>query len=114
MTHDEIIAFLDHRLQASQAHDVASLVADYADDCVVESPVLGTITGRAAVQAAFDRMFAAVPDWDIQMDSRIVMAKATSRRTIGDRVRSGAQLPLDNQALPYSAWAAGPRTPQGR
>jgi hypothetical protein len=73
MTHDEIIAFLDHRLQASQAHDVASLVADYADDCVVESPVLGTITGRAAVQAAFDRMFAAVPDWDIQMDSRIVM-----------------------------------------
>jgi hypothetical protein len=73
MTHDEITAFFENRLQAYRARDVAALVAGYAEDCVLESPGSGTTTGRAGVQRSFERLFAAISDWEIQVDDRIVM-----------------------------------------
>src|SRR5262245_39866630 len=73
MTHDEVIAFLESRQRAYAVRDLAALVAGYADDCVVESPVSGTTTGRAAVQRTFEALFAKIRDWDLKPDGVIVM-----------------------------------------
>ena len=50
MTHDEIVAFFDRHQAAYDNLDAATLSADYAGDCVVESPMAGTHRGRAAVE----------------------------------------------------------------
>jgi predicted ester cyclase len=39
-----------------------TLVADYAEDCVVESPAWGRLEGREPVQKAFKEFFATFPD----------------------------------------------------
>ena len=73
MTHDEIIAFLERRTQAYRARDLAAIVASYAEDCVVESPVSGTIVGRAANQRVFERLFALIPDLEMEQEGVIIM-----------------------------------------
>lgn len=73
MTHDEIIAFFEKRHQAYLARDVAALVAGYAEDCVLESPVSGTTTGRVAVQRNLEGIFARIPDVEFQQEDVIVM-----------------------------------------
>ena len=42
--------------------DAVSLAADYAEDCVVESPAWGKLKGRDAVEKVFRAFFAAFPD----------------------------------------------------
>lgn len=73
MTHDEIIAFLKHRREAYEARDLNALAATYAEDCVVESPVRGTLTGRAEVQRHFERIFKLIPDLSLETENVIVM-----------------------------------------
>lgn len=73
MTHDEIIAFLDSRRRAYEVRDLNTLVAGYAEDCVLESPVTGTTTGRAAVQRNFERIFRLVPDLKVQEEGVVIM-----------------------------------------
>ena len=48
MTHDEMTAFFAGRTKKFTDGDIAGLVADYAEDCVLESPTAGTVVGRAA------------------------------------------------------------------
>jgi hypothetical protein len=42
MTHAEVVAFFDRRQIAFDNLDAATLAADYADDCIVDSPTGGT------------------------------------------------------------------------
>src|SRR5262245_57669667 len=50
MSPEEIRAFFARRDEALARHDAAALAAGYAEDCVVESPIAGTVKGRAAVE----------------------------------------------------------------
>jgi steroid delta-isomerase-like uncharacterized protein len=60
------------REQAFHARDAEALAADYADECVVESPMAGTLEGRLAVEAAYRDLFNAFPDLDFRHDEMIV------------------------------------------
>ena len=62
LTRDEIVALFERRQAAYDDLDAAALAADYAEDCVVDSPTGGTHTGRAAVERVLDTVFDAFLD----------------------------------------------------
>jgi hypothetical protein len=52
MTRDEITTFLTRRQPSWERRDVDALARDHADDCVLDSPMAGTVTGRPATTAS--------------------------------------------------------------
>jgi ketosteroid isomerase-like protein len=62
MTSEEIRAMFARRERAWALHDSASLTADFAEDCVLESPTAGTVFGRCEVEKVYQHYFAAFPD----------------------------------------------------
>ena len=72
MTREEIVAFFDRHQEAYDNLDAATLSADYADDCVVESPMAGTHRGRAAVERVYRRVFDAFLDHKIRTENLVI------------------------------------------
>jgi steroid delta-isomerase-like uncharacterized protein len=72
LTRDEIVAFFERRQDAYDNLDAATLAADYADDCVVDSPTGGTHTGRAAAEKVLRTVFAAFLDLKVRTHQLIV------------------------------------------
>ena len=62
MTAEAISALFDRRKVALAANDSMAIAADYTDDCVLESPIWGTLIGRAAVEKSYRKLFAAFRD----------------------------------------------------
>ena len=57
MTTKQIKAFFARREEDMARLDAAALAANYAEDCVVESPIAGLVTGRDAVERVFRGLF---------------------------------------------------------
>jgi steroid delta-isomerase-like uncharacterized protein len=74
MTRDDITAVVARRQKAIDNHDAASFAAEYAEDCVVESPMAGTLQGRAAVEESTRNWFSAFPDAKVHIESVMVDA----------------------------------------
>jgi steroid delta-isomerase-like uncharacterized protein len=73
MTRDEILGLLARRANAWRQLDIEALVADYADDAVVDSPLAGGIThGREQIIQVFRTYFAAFPNMQMQEDEVLV------------------------------------------
>ena len=72
MMREEIDAFFARRQEAIDNLDAAALAAEYAEDCVVESPTAGTLRGRAAVEVVFRAWFDAFPDVKFRTESLVV------------------------------------------
>ena len=72
LTRDEVTAFFERRQEAFDNLDADALLRDYAEDCVVESPVAGTLRGTAAVDRARRVWFEAFPDVKFRNDRLIV------------------------------------------
>jgi steroid delta-isomerase-like uncharacterized protein len=63
MTRDEILAVIARRAAAWRRLDVDTLVADYAPNAVVESPLAGGAThGLEQIKQVFQTYFTAFPD----------------------------------------------------
>jgi steroid delta-isomerase-like uncharacterized protein len=62
MTREEIAMLFARRRDARARGDAAALAADYAEDCVVESPWAGTVKGRAAIEQVSRQWYTAFPD----------------------------------------------------
>src|SRR5262245_23916428 len=61
-TADAMRALLRRRAEAANRSDAAGFVADYSVDCVLVSPLFGTLIGRAAIKDSMQRFFTAFPD----------------------------------------------------
>jgi steroid delta-isomerase-like uncharacterized protein len=73
MTREEITAMFDRRGDAVARRDVAALRADYATDCVVNSPMAGgTVAGPAAVEQLYRAWFAAFPDVAVRREALLI------------------------------------------
>ena len=72
MTRDEIVALFDRRQEACDNLNVGALAADYADDCIIESPTAGTHQGRAAAKVALQAWFDAFMDMKVRSDSLVI------------------------------------------
>lgn len=79
MTAEEITALFNRQREAYVLHDSVALAADYAEDCVVESPTFGTLFGRAAAEKAFRHLFTAFPDLSFQFGDLFVTGDQVAR-----------------------------------
>jgi hypothetical protein len=75
MTPDEMTAFFARRRQAREAGDIPAMVADYAEDCVLETQGFGTLVGRAAVEQYLRRRADIMPDLQGHEEDLIVMGE---------------------------------------
>ena len=72
MTREEIVAFLARRQAAFDNLDAAALAADYAPDCVVDSPMGGAHHGPVAVQQVLQAGFNAFLDLKVRIEGQVI------------------------------------------
>ena len=73
MTRSEIESFFARRRQAWERLDAAALAADYADNCVVESPLAGgTAAGRENIERLYATYFKAFTDLKVEQDDLLI------------------------------------------
>jgi steroid delta-isomerase-like uncharacterized protein len=72
MTRDEVRAFYQRRLAAWNSGDAARLAADYAESCVISSPMFSRVEGRDGIERSFRSLFNAFPDWKMSFDEPLV------------------------------------------
>jgi steroid delta-isomerase-like uncharacterized protein len=71
MTRDQIVAMFERRRAAFDRQDAAALAADYAVDCVVESPTAGSQQGKDAARRVLQTVFDAL-DVTLHQESVII------------------------------------------
>ena len=62
MTGEQTRAFFERHITAWNGHDATALAGHYTDDAVIETPLLGTIHGRTAIEASYRSVFDTWPD----------------------------------------------------
>src|SRR5687767_15867481 len=73
MTRDQILAVLNRRTEAWRRLDVGALVADYAPNAVIESPLAGgTTQGLEQIKQVFQTYFVAFPDLGMEVGDVLV------------------------------------------
>ena len=72
MTRNETQRFFDRRIDAWNEHDVSALGLTHTDDCVLESPLAGKVTGRAAIENVYRAFMTSFPDLTIENPDLIV------------------------------------------
>jgi steroid delta-isomerase-like uncharacterized protein len=72
LTREEVTALFDRRQEAFDNMDADALAADYADDCLVDSPASGTLRGAVAVDRARRVFFEAFPDLKVRTDHLVI------------------------------------------
>jgi len=75
MTRDQITIMFERRRLALERQDTATLLKDYADDCVVESPAAGVHTGKKAIEEAIRGMFVAL---DVKVHQQALLIDGNS------------------------------------
>ena len=72
MNREQIRLMLERRRNAWNQHDAAALTADYTEDCVLVSPYIGRITGRASMEEVFESFFTAFQDLRYEEETLVV------------------------------------------
>ena len=106
MTRAEIIAFFERRQRAYDNFDAAALAADYADDCIVDSPTGGTHTGRASVQSVLEAVFEAFLDMRTRTDSLVIDGDHVAQVMSVEGSNMGGFLGLSASGKPFRLAAA--------
>jgi ketosteroid isomerase-like protein len=97
MTRDETQRFFDRRVAAWYRRDVDALMRAHTDDCVLESPLAGKVTGRPAIENVYRAFTTSFPDVTIENPELVVD---------GDRVVQTVTFSGTNRA---DSWAWRPR-----
>jgi steroid delta-isomerase-like uncharacterized protein len=101
MTRAEIVAFFDRRQIAHDNLDAATLAADYADDCIVDSPIGGTHSGRAAVQTVLQAVFEAFLDMKTRTESLVIDGNQVAQALSVEGTNIGGFLGLSPSGKPF-------------
>jgi uncharacterized protein (TIGR02246 family) len=72
MTREEIVDLLERRNAAFSDHDPDRMAKLYAETCVVESPLGGTVQGRAAIAQVSRVLFEAFSDMTLAVDDLVI------------------------------------------
>ena len=72
MTRQEIEAFFARRQEYYDDLDAAALASLYADDAVIDSPILGIHTGPAAAEQAYGTVFGAFLDRKMKTERLLI------------------------------------------
>ena len=102
MTRAEVVAFFDRRQRAYDNLDAAALAADYADDCIVDSPTGGTHTSRTAVKKVLQDVFDAFLDMKTRTDSLVIDGNLVVQVLSIEGTNFGGLLGLPASGKPFS------------
>ncbi len=69
---EQLVALFGRREAAYANLDVGTLMTDYADDAVVESPLGGAQQGRKAIEVVLQGLFEAFPDVKVQTTQLVI------------------------------------------
>jgi steroid delta-isomerase-like uncharacterized protein len=72
MTRAQIEAMFERRLKAFEDLNALALAGDYAEDCVVESPLGGVQHGREAAHTVIRAFFDAFVDLKTRLDCQLI------------------------------------------
>ncbi len=72
MTRDEIVELFARREAAYARHDIEALTACLSETCVVESPLGGTVQGRAAIAQVYRAFFEGFGDATVSVDDLVI------------------------------------------
>ena len=72
LTPEEIRTWFKRRQAYWSARDAAALASDHSEECVVESPIGGTIQGRSAIEALYGSVFQAFSDMEFRTEDLII------------------------------------------
>jgi steroid delta-isomerase-like uncharacterized protein len=79
VTREDIVALFDRRQAAYDNFDADTLVQDYTDDCIIDSPTGGTHSGRAAAKRVLEAVFEAFLDMKISTEPPIIDGNRVSQ-----------------------------------
>jgi len=72
MTREDLITLFASRQVHWRSHNPEGLTASHSEDCVVTSPIFGTIKGGQRVTASYRDLFKVFPDWSYEGESPII------------------------------------------
>ena len=72
MTREEVTRFFARRQEAWARLDAPALGRDHSEDCVLESPTAGTVTGREQIEEIYQAWFKAFPDLELHQDDLLI------------------------------------------
>jgi len=72
VTRTEIATLFARRQEASNRHDLVTLMEGYAADCLLVSPMAGTVKGPAAVEQVYRAWYTAFPDASTRHEALLI------------------------------------------
>jgi steroid delta-isomerase-like uncharacterized protein len=72
MTRAETKQFFDRRVDAWRRGDAEALTSAHTEDCALESPIAGAVTGRAAIENVYRGFLSSFPDLSVERPDLIV------------------------------------------
>jgi steroid delta-isomerase-like uncharacterized protein len=101
MTRDEAVALLARREDAFRRSDATGLAATYTEDAVMLSPMFGTVTGRAAIEASHRRLFQVFKDMVIKTDPVIIEGDRAAQSWVGQATHSSEMFGVPPSGRPF-------------
>ena len=72
MTRDEVVQFLAARRQHWRDRDPVALASDHSDEGTVQSPIFGSVRGRAAIEASYRELYKVFSDWMTEEEESVI------------------------------------------
>ena len=72
MTRHETEQLFAGRIDAWRRHDVDALVQVHSENSVLESPIAGTVTGRAAIEGVYRGFLTSFPDLTVENPELVI------------------------------------------
>ena len=82
MTRDQVEAMFAKMREAFARLDAAALASFHAENCVVDSPAGGVITGRVGVEGVYRGWFTAFPDFKILTEQLVIEGDSVAQVTM--------------------------------
>jgi len=102
MTHAEIEAMFERRQIAYDNLDAEALTADYAEDCIVDSPTAGGLhTGRPAVKKVLQTVFDGFLDMKTRTDTLVIDGNHVAQSLSIEGTNLGGYLGLPASGKPF-------------
>jgi steroid delta-isomerase-like uncharacterized protein len=100
-TRDDIVALFARRQAAYDNLDAEALVADYADDCSIESPTGGTHSGRVSAKQVLQVVFDAFQDMRVRTERLLIDGNQVSQLLNIEGTNLGGFLGLPPTGKPF-------------
>lgn len=97
----DVKALFAHRDQAWAHRDAAALAAPYDENCILESPTAGTVTGRLAIENLYRLWLAAFPDIKVNTEDLLIKGERVVQTVTVHGTNTAGSLGLPPTRRPF-------------